>query len=288
MRGLHVKHAVQCEMWVPTQHLLQDLGNTRKTLFELNNSSLTAMLITSRHGPRRKFRSSAEVQLMLRCGTMYSIVGSAAIDTDRAGNSIPLPLLTDHYLATVSFSLPSNGLLATFHIAQGYYHNFLFFEGCACDVCDRPLLPSPWLGSLCDYSPTAPSAPSLRTVVLSGYLANSSTNSSLTNSSLTALLIPSQHRSRRKHRSSVSVKLLLSGGIIYFIVTCAAIGMGHAENNSSVNVYGPLLSKSNYIACGRYPTMGLHATIYLFLPRPLMCFEMGPPLWQEDGFDYCC
>jgi hypothetical protein len=31
----HVKHEVQCGIWVPTQHLLWDQGKPRKTLIEL-------------------------------------------------------------------------------------------------------------------------------------------------------------------------------------------------------------------------------------------------------------
>jgi hypothetical protein len=38
------------------------------------------------------------------------------------------------------------------------------------DVCDRPRLPSLWLGSHRDYSPTAHAAPSLRPLVASGPL----------------------------------------------------------------------------------------------------------------------
>jgi hypothetical protein len=33
--GLHEKHAVQREIWVPTQHSLWDQGKPRKTLIEL-------------------------------------------------------------------------------------------------------------------------------------------------------------------------------------------------------------------------------------------------------------
>jgi hypothetical protein len=33
--GLHVKHAVQRGIWVPTQHLLWDQGKPWKTLIEL-------------------------------------------------------------------------------------------------------------------------------------------------------------------------------------------------------------------------------------------------------------
>jgi hypothetical protein len=33
--GLHVKHVVQRGIWVPTQHLLWDQGDSQKTLLEL-------------------------------------------------------------------------------------------------------------------------------------------------------------------------------------------------------------------------------------------------------------
>jgi hypothetical protein len=33
--GLHVKHAVQRGIWVPTQHLLWEQGKPRKTLIKL-------------------------------------------------------------------------------------------------------------------------------------------------------------------------------------------------------------------------------------------------------------
>jgi hypothetical protein len=50
------------------------------------------------------------------------------------------------------------------------YRHFFFSEGCACDICDEPRLPFPWLGSHGDYSPTAPAAPSLRPLILRGSL----------------------------------------------------------------------------------------------------------------------
>jgi hypothetical protein len=50
------------------------------------------------------------------------------------------------------------------------FHHLFFFEGCACNVCDWPLLPSPWLGSHGYYSATAPTAPSVRALVPSGSL----------------------------------------------------------------------------------------------------------------------
>jgi hypothetical protein len=79
---------------------------------------------------------------------------------------------------SVSRSLSSNGY--TRYIAptlwafvpnslQAYRH-FFFSKGCACDVCDWSQLPSPWLISHGDYSPTAPTAPSLRLLVPSGSL----------------------------------------------------------------------------------------------------------------------
>jgi hypothetical protein len=45
------------------------------------------------------------------------------------------------------------------------YRYFLFSKGCACDICDWSQLPSLWLISQGDYSPTAPTAPSLRLLV---------------------------------------------------------------------------------------------------------------------------
>jgi hypothetical protein len=33
--GLHEKHAVQLEFWVPTQHLLKNQGKPRKSLIKL-------------------------------------------------------------------------------------------------------------------------------------------------------------------------------------------------------------------------------------------------------------
>jgi hypothetical protein len=68
------------------------------------------------------------------------------------------------YLLT-SRSLPSNE--STCHIALSLEiliqnslqacHHYFFSEGYTCDVCDRPSLSSPWLGSHGDYSSTAPS-----------------------------------------------------------------------------------------------------------------------------------
>jgi hypothetical protein len=52
------------------------------------------------------------------------------------------------------------------NILQAYRH-FFFSKGCACDVCNQPSLPSLWLISHGDYSPTAPS---LRPVLPSGSL----------------------------------------------------------------------------------------------------------------------
>jgi hypothetical protein len=55
--------------------------------------------------------------------------------------------------------------------AIAYCH--VFSEGCACDVYDRPRLPSPSLGSHFDYSPTVPDAHSLRPLVPSSSLIRS-------------------------------------------------------------------------------------------------------------------
>jgi hypothetical protein len=66
-------------------------------------------------------------------------------------------------LVRVRDLLPSNRCcLQSHYLATGLHATLLLFsEGCACDICDRPHLPSPWLGSCSDYSPTAPAAPSL-------------------------------------------------------------------------------------------------------------------------------
>jgi hypothetical protein len=45
--GLHVKHAVQRGIWVPTQHLLWDRGKPRKTLIEL--AGLTGFEVLRSH-----------------------------------------------------------------------------------------------------------------------------------------------------------------------------------------------------------------------------------------------
>jgi hypothetical protein len=45
------------------------------------------------------------------------------------------------------------------------YRYFLFSEGCACDVSDQSHLPSLWLSSQGDYSPTAPAAPTLKPLI---------------------------------------------------------------------------------------------------------------------------
>jgi hypothetical protein len=68
-----------------------------------------------------------------------------------------------HYLATATVYRAITCYIAPFlrlipNNLQVYSH-FLFSVGCACDICDRPRLPSPWLGSHGHYSPTAPAAP---------------------------------------------------------------------------------------------------------------------------------
>jgi hypothetical protein len=44
------------------------------------------------------------------------------------------------------------------------------------------------------------------------------------------MLIASRQGTRRKHRSSVAVQLLLSNGMTYYIVVFAVIGTDYAEN----------------------------------------------------------
>jgi hypothetical protein len=46
------------------------------------------------------------------------------------------------------------------------------------------------------------------------------------------LRITPRHGPHRKQRSSVAVRLLLSGGMVYSIVVCAATGTDRAENTS--------------------------------------------------------
>jgi hypothetical protein len=121
------------------------------------------MLITSRHGLRTKHRCSyCCIQLLLWKHAC----------------------LRNRYLVTVvlyliiSRSLPSNDY--TYHIAPSLrlfvpnslqmYRHYFFSEGCACDVCDRSRLPSSWLGSHGDCSPTAVAAPFLRPLVPSSSL----------------------------------------------------------------------------------------------------------------------
>jgi hypothetical protein len=69
---------------------------------------------------------------------------------------------------------PVTGLDATLLPPKGYSFKtayrciaITFLKGCAYDVCDRSHLSSSWLGSHGHYSLTAPSAPSLRPLVLS-------------------------------------------------------------------------------------------------------------------------
>jgi hypothetical protein len=70
---------------------------------------LIILLIISRHGRRRKHRSSVAVQVLVNSGMTYSIVACAAIGTDRAGNTILLLLFSGHCLATAVVELYRNG-----------------------------------------------------------------------------------------------------------------------------------------------------------------------------------
>jgi hypothetical protein len=86
----------------------------------------------------------------------------------------------DHYSASplAWWLLPSNGsarysapFLRLFVMnSLPVYHHFFPSEFCVCDVCGRSHLPSPWLISHGDYSPVAPSAPSLRPLIPSSSL----------------------------------------------------------------------------------------------------------------------
>jgi hypothetical protein len=106
---------------------------------------------------------------------------------DQAENTIPLLLFAGCCLAMATVQSPtsqlppSNG--STCHIVTSLrlfvlntlqvYRHFFFSERCACDVCDRPRLPSSWLGSQGDYSSTSPAAPSLRPLVPSSSVTKS-------------------------------------------------------------------------------------------------------------------
>jgi hypothetical protein len=57
--------------------------------------------------------------------------------------------------------------IARMNSLQAYCH-FFSSEGYTCDICDRSHLPSPWLSSHGNYSPTALAAPSLRPLIPSG------------------------------------------------------------------------------------------------------------------------
>jgi hypothetical protein len=71
-----------------------------------------------------------------------------------------------HHFSVVYGPLYSRRLTTDLY-ARLAYRNFIFSEGCACDICGRPRLPTPWLSSHGDYTPTAPS---LRPLVPSGSL----------------------------------------------------------------------------------------------------------------------
>jgi hypothetical protein len=81
--------------------------------------------------------------------------------------TIPLLFFTSCCLAMAGCRDHKSCFECTCHIAPSLrllvpsslqaYRHFLFSQGCARDVCDQPHLPSPWLSSHSDYSPTAPS-----------------------------------------------------------------------------------------------------------------------------------
>jgi hypothetical protein len=96
---------------LPTSH-----SNSSQRLNPSGCLTATAnWLCLSRHGPLRKHRSSVAVHLLLIGGMTCDIVACAVIGTYRAENTVPLLLLTNHYLATavvllrILRSLRSNG-----------------------------------------------------------------------------------------------------------------------------------------------------------------------------------
>jgi hypothetical protein len=64
--GLHEKHAVQREIWVPTQHLLWDQGKPRKTLIELAGRRTFWMQLTSSQQSGVEYASPNIVSLSVR------------------------------------------------------------------------------------------------------------------------------------------------------------------------------------------------------------------------------
>jgi hypothetical protein len=116
---------------------------------------------------------------------IVSIVACTAIGADPAENTafqlvhwLAGRCLASAVVSFVSQSLPSNRPIH--HIAPSLrlfvpeslqvYRHFFFSEGCVCEVCDLSHLPSLWLTSHGDYSPTASAAPSLRLLILRGSL----------------------------------------------------------------------------------------------------------------------
>jgi hypothetical protein len=63
----------------------------------------------------------------------------------------------------------------------------------------------------------------------------------------TQLITQPRHGRHRKHRSFVAVQLLLSDGMTYSIVACAAIGTDCAEDTIPVVLYGPLPRNSRLL-----------------------------------------
>jgi hypothetical protein len=91
-------------LWVPELSQASAISFQQQQLTTTETQQLSdcqlVLLITSRHGPSRKHRSSVAVQLLLSYGITYSIFACASICTDCAENTIPLLLVTARCVVT--------------------------------------------------------------------------------------------------------------------------------------------------------------------------------------------
>lgn len=111
-----------------------------------------ALLITSQHGPWRKYCSSVAVQLLCSCQ-----LGWLPLTYCLARAAVQLFLLQSITCSgKTSHTVPSSRLLVLKGI-QAHYHSFSS-EACACVVCDQPHFQSLWLGYDGDNSASAASS----------------------------------------------------------------------------------------------------------------------------------
>jgi hypothetical protein len=121
-------------------------------------NSRLVLFITPQHDPCRKYIPQQ----------FYCCVTWLSFGQHRESSSVTV---YGHYLSTaVTESLLING--STCYKASSLklfisnslrvYCHFFFFVGFACNVCDRPCLPSLWLGSHSDYPANSPSGSLIR------------------------------------------------------------------------------------------------------------------------------